>query len=178
MNFLIPRFLVDTGDLINLSVTTPKLADDAVTEVKEATRRAWVYDINVQSIPNAAFTALQFASESYDNGSIHDNAVNNSRLTVPSTYTLARVSAYAIFSSAAGGIRRMRLYKNGVEMSPPVRDTANDLGGGAVIPLRLASPWMVVVAGDYFEIMVDQNSGAALNINAGGDMWASMEVKK
>lgn len=42
-----------------------------------------VYQTGTTSIDGSAYTALAFAAENYDSDAFHDNASNNSRLTVP-----------------------------------------------------------------------------------------------
>ena len=113
-----------------------------------------------QSISNASATILSLNSERWDTDAYHDNATNNSRLTVPSgqggTYI---ISAQASFAFHATGYRRMDVVLNGSTLIfraqyAPTTDEAGMLGI-AIYQL---------VATNYIEMRVYQNSGGALNI--------------
>ena len=128
-----------------------------------------------QSIATATHTKINFSSEEYDTDTIHDNATNNTRLTVPTGVTYVRFTAhgrYGADGTPANSGRSISLYKNGVSLDG-ISDWASidtyDLGEG----MNFSSPVLAVVATDYFELNAWQNSGGALTLS---DIWFSMEV--
>lgn len=143
------------------TIVTAMLADNAVTIAKFQNARARVFMSAVQNIPNAANTVLNFDSESYDTASIHDVAVNNSRLTVPAGYSgYAKLAAQALWTNSTGA-RLLLLRKNGGTI------VLEDTSGIGLNYHSIVSGLIPVVAGDYFEILARQDSGAAQNINSG-----------
>lgn len=61
------------------------LADAIDTTVENYNNppRVLVYDFGGHSLTGAAYNTIAFDQERYDTHSMHDNAINNSRLTVP-----------------------------------------------------------------------------------------------
>ncbi len=84
------------------------------------------------------------------------------RFIVPADVTLVRVSGNINFVANAAGIRNVQINKNGVgfDMSGAVRVDAAAVG---VTTLNVTTGIVEVVAGDYFELQVQQTSGGALN---------------
>jgi len=123
-----------------------------------------VYRSTQQSIPNAAFTALSFDTVRYDTSG-QWSAANPTRLTcqIAGTYS---VWANFVFLTAAGGQSRFgQIVKNGTQ--------AISKTGLNAVTITAAAPSVAIPAlvqlnvGDYLEVQVYQDSGAALNI------WAS-----
>lgn len=114
------------------------------------------------SINNTTWTSIALNSERFDTSSFHDNASNNSRLTVPTglggTYLIGGNGAFA---ASATGERGMRIWLNGTtrihdEMRTAVADVA--------LPTRLTAVTLYqLVATDYVELQLWQDSGGALN---------------
>lgn len=108
---------------------------------------------STQTFAQNAYTAINFDAEVYDDlhslGSLHDNATNNSRITVPSGfdgYWLVAVSVFSGFSSGGSPIE-LGVAKNGgfttfKTMLGAVLDGTFD-----IIP---------AVAGDYFQCIIKQ----------------------
>jgi hypothetical protein len=135
-------------------------------------RGAHVTRSTSQSIPNSTSTAVAWDSEVSDTDAIHDTATNNSRLTVPSGVTVVRLIGATDWFSAAGSYRICQIKQN---------------SGGAIVandyraPIfesyaTLTSGPVAVIAGDYFELFVQQDSGGALNFNANARAWFKMEI--
>ena len=108
-----------------------------------------------QSIPDATATIVTFDTETFDVGGYHDNATNNSRLTITTTgyYLLSFMIGWSI---NATGQRSTRITKNGTIVSfytnsPNARDQAY-------------STIVSATASDYYELSAYQASGAALNL--------------
>lgn len=108
---------------------------------------------------------VAFESEITDTDGYHDLAVNNSRLTVPAGKGgLFTVVALVTFDFNATGLRKLGIYKNN-SLIWQRTDAASASGSTTVneeFTLSLAD-------GDYVEVRVAQNSGAALNLLASAD---------
>ena len=114
-----------------------------------------------QSIGTGAWTALTFASEEYDNGSMANVPTQNTRITVP-TGAGGRylVSASSSYDANATNGRWLALYKNGVNIYYCNVPGSSLLGGAQ----GLNCSWVIdATAGDYYELWTYQNSGGALN---------------
>jgi len=135
---------------------------DAKVALATYTAGALVFHTINQTIPNTTETTLVFDSEVFDTDVIHDNAVNNDRLTckTPGKYL---VQAGAGYLTSAVGRRRLRLYKNGA------RQATNTL------PVLAAdfSAWIEIsttvelAVGEYMTIASYQSSGGNLDILGG-----------
>jgi len=117
-----------------------------------------------QSIANNTNTLVNFNSEEYDTNSIHNNVTNNSRLTIPSGYDgYWSVTGKLTFAGNATGARQLRLNKNG------------SLVANFLVPITGSGEQSIIltntlnlIATDYLEFVVYQNSGGALNLNLSG----------
>lgn len=185
---------VKTADLASLAVTNAKLNNNAVNAVK--VRNGSLTGLDVadgsvgaadlgagsvtpakisgvptvrafhnanQSIPgNAAFTTVLLNSERFDTASMHRTDVDTSRLTIatPGIYLL---TANVTWESNGTGAREVNIRKNGTALIArvvqPGDAAANTTDQSATTVAKLA-------AGDFVEVVVRQNSGAALNILA------------
>ena len=114
-----------------------------------------------QSIPASTVTALAFAGEAYDTDALHDPVTNNNRLTVPAGFNRVRLTGAVIWASSAVGDRIIWFRKNGANF---IGQSAHHLEASTNTEDSIASPVVEVVAGDWFELVVFQNSGAALNL--------------
>lgn len=116
-----------------------------------------------QSIPNNAFTTMTFDAEDFDNLSGHDTVTNNSRYTVPTGWGGKYIlGGGACFEINATGARGCAWAKNGalINGSQMMIPSSGSLLT-TLIPAR--SLEVQLAAGDYIELQVYQNSGAALN---------------
>ena len=124
-----------------------------------------------QSISNNTTTTVSFNQESFDTSGFHDNATNNSRITIPS----GKAGKYLLtfntnMDGASAGGREAIFKKNGTAI------TYNAPGsGGSIAITGFWSPNVSVVAdaavSDYFEVVVYQSSGSAKSIQ--GDDWTT-----
>jgi hypothetical protein len=116
-----------------------------------------------QSIADATDTTLSFDTEALDTGGTHDNATNNSRITIPtgeSGYWL--FVAVVEFAANAIGTRKVSVRFNGSAIFGQTQVPAATAGNATWITVPvLLNPG----AGDYLTIVVSQNSGGALNVN-------------
>lgn len=141
-----------------------------------AFRGALVSKNNAQSVPDNTNAAVSWETEEYDTDSIHDNATNNSRLTVPTGVTRVILRANIKWAANATGRRNTVILKNGLSFAgaPAVEQQAPT--GPASVGQNLVSAPVLVTATDFFEVSVVQTSGGNLNINLGTESWFSMEV--
>jgi hypothetical protein len=116
----------------------------------------------VQSIPNATDTILTFNSEAWDTDGFHSTSSNTSRITIPAglggKYLVTMNTLPAL--NGTGG-RYLEIYKNGARL-------VNDIGmaGDAADYVNVAGTFVVnLVATDYIEMLVYQDSGGPLNFN-------------
>lgn len=131
-----------------------------------------------QSITNATTEAVSWNAEEYDTDSFHSTASNYSRITIPtgSGITKVRFSCNIVFATDATGYRGAHLYKNGASY-PMGGIRVSKQAAGNPDGLFGMSGILTVSEGDYFEITVYQNSGAALSLLYLYS-WFAMEVIK
>jgi hypothetical protein len=124
---------------------------------------ARVYHNTTQTNADSTTAALAFNSERYDTDAFHDNATNNSRLTVPSgqggTYL---ITAHLEWDTNSTGYRSIGIRVNGTDIIAIQRFTS--LGGGFATPQSVSTVYNLAVA-DYVEAIVRQNSGGTRTIN-------------
>lgn len=199
---------VDTAELVDDAVTSAKLAaDTAVTVVaadkvvikdvsdadnlKTVTaqsianlaagagsfRGALVYFSGTQNIVTSTFTALDWDTEDYDTDAIHDNVTNNSRLTVPGGVTRIQLFGQIKWNANGTGYRIAMMQKNGADFIGMGENTQQPTSSGNTTNV-LITPTISVVATDYFEVEVWQNSGGNLAVNgdSGRGTWFGMRI--
>lgn len=175
---------VDASDFTKLSQVTASAAElnllTGITTNDLNFRGALVFLDANQSILDATSTDINFDQESYDTSSIHDNIVNNERLTVPSGVTKVRLSARCAFQTSSANLE-IWISKNGSisytgMSSNSWTNSVGILGGNAK---TFNSPVLTVIAGDYFSLTVRHDAGFAINVTGeatGYLTWLSMAV--
>ena len=149
-----------TGEIQDGAVTTAKLADSSVTAAKLAGMpAARVYNSAAISISHNLDTVLTFNSECFDTDAIHDTITNPSRL-VCKTAGLYLIVGHVRFASNPTGFRYIYIRVNGTT-SLGVQETPAVSGVPTI--LSVATLYQLAV-NDYVELVVFQNSGAALNV--------------
>ncbi len=109
-----------------------------------------------QSINNTTWTAISWNQEDYDTDNMHDNSTNNSRLTA-TTAGKYMFGLSILWASNNTGGRMVAIYKNGSEILR--------YRNSAVSATEFFTSGIVeMVATDYAEIFVHQDSGSALNV--------------
>lgn len=163
---------VSAGDFFECQAFTTEArtiqADDAswfqIEEIPAGTKYALVNKVATQALSAATFAAVAFgtSSEIADTNSFHDNVTNNSRLTVPSGVTKARVSfGLAGASQSDQLIGEVRM--NGTAALPGLpRQETDTAGTDAVCGF---GAWVDVVAGDYFELFAYSQLAQTLPIS-------------
>ena len=112
------------------------------------------------SVANSTATAVPMNAEIYDTDAFHSTTVNNTRITIPAGkggYYLVQVNAQ--FGANSTGTRQALVYKNGASFfeAPQVGGLATGTGPIGVTVMNL-------IATDYLELFVFQNSGGALTV--------------
>ena len=134
--------------------------------------RCSAYSNAVQSVPDTAVTALTLNAEDYDVGSMHSNATNISRLTVPAGQGgLYLIIGSTTFAANAVGYRDLLIRKNG---STFLREKLIETDNGVYYITLEVTTVAVLAAGDYVELTVQQNSGGNLNVGSATRYSASM----
>ena len=141
-----------------------------------AFRGALVFLDANQSLTDAVPAALSFEQETYDTDSIHDNATNPTRLTVPSGVTKVRLTGQIAYAAGTSGLRQARIEKDGAQLEGTPQVSVVSAGSDY---LNVTSAVLPVAGGNYFELIGLQISGGALNAvgSAGGvSSWFGMEI--
>ena len=119
-----------------------------------------VYKSSATTIGNATWTNVPYEAENFDTTSFHDNSTNNTRMTIPTGKDgKYLVTANLSFDSNASGIRASMIRKNGADYTKGVW-----IGAFSESASLVASATLDLVAGDYVEMQVFQNSGGNLNL--------------
>jgi hypothetical protein len=130
-------------------------------ELSHAIPAARVTRTSAQSIPDSLNTSLAFDQERYDTAGLHDNATNNSRLTAPVTGIYAVTAQFTWGGSAGAGSRFAGVMKNGSTLIARSQELAGDDDENITTQVLL-------LAGDYVEVVVLQTSGGSLAVAANG----------
>ncbi|KKL07858.1 hypothetical protein LCGC14_2581790, partial [marine sediment metagenome] len=122
---------------------------------------ARVFNSGNLTISTATDTALTFDSERFDTNTIHSTSSNTSRLTVKTA------GKYSIWGNVSWGInttgfRQVWIRLNGSTAIGVVRKAQSE--SDAII-MQVSAPYDLAVD-DYVELVVHQNSGGALNVEA------------
>ena len=136
---------------------------------------ALVKRATAQTIANNTDTALSFTTETYDIYPDYYASAQPTRFTVPSGVDYVRLSCSVAWTGGATGSKRIaKIGKNGsfgydglLWIEQPSCDWQRVTAISPVIP---------VVAGDYFELFVNQNSGGNLDVQGGANTWFSIEA--
>jgi hypothetical protein len=112
-------------------------------------------------------TAIAFDAEEYDTDGYHDNASNNTRLTVPSGVSYVRLHAIvSVTGLSAGEFAFLEIYKGGLAMTPQV--TAIYMTGSSLTApsVMIFTPVLAVSAGNYFEVRLQVATDTSITITA------------
>ena len=138
--------------------------------------RVRVYNSAAISIPHDTATALTFNSERFDTDTMHSTAVNTGRITFTTAGTYL-VGATLQFADNATGNRQVAIRLNGSTLLDVRTFPAYSTGGGSMLGTATLYAFS---AGDYVEVRVYQNSGAALDVVASGnhspEFWAILQA--
>jgi len=113
-----------------------------------------------QSIADNTNTALGFNSERSDTDAVHDNTLNNSRLSCKTAGTYLIGGSFA-FAASPTGIRQISILLNGTTTIAAQRVPAS-----SVDTMLSISTVYALAVNDYVQLFAYQNSGGALSVNA------------
>jgi hypothetical protein len=118
-----------------------------------------IFGTGTQSISNATQTAITWNSESFDTDAFHSTSTNTSRITIPA----GKAGKYLIsglieVSNTTTGSWQLSIYKNGSITRGFILDASD------VFPSAQLSHVLDLVATDYVEIFIWQNSGTSQTI--------------
>jgi len=134
-------------------------------------QRCHVYRSAAKAITSqAALTPMDWDTEAYDIGGIHDNATNNQRLTVTSAAAnrgVVQLLAQIEWAAGTTGYRRVVIRNGTTILAEDTRNGTNTIETRQQVKVTDNAP----VAGDYYECLVAQTQGTNLNVNNG--QWIS-----
>lgn len=114
-----------------------------------------------QNISNSTLTAITFANENFDTDNFHSTSSNTQRITIPTGKSgYYQVNGSVRWDTNTTGSRSVYVYKNGSDVG------SNYCTPSAVNPSNALSLILYLVAGDYIELSVFQNSGATRTVLA------------
>lgn len=160
---------LNTGQVLTAAIWQQLVDNDAYWKDRvDNPARAVVLHNTTQSIATSTATAVVWNTETSDSASIHSTSVNTSRATIPSgeggTYIIV---GYLDWAANATGIRQAYIRLNGTTVLTNEMDNA--VAGGGTTP-QVVTAVYPLAATDYVEIIGNQTSGGALNINANSRM--------
>jgi hypothetical protein len=120
---------------------------------------ARVYRDNVQTIPTGAWTPVEFDHETYDTDSIHDNVVNNSRLTCKTAGKYI-ITGSVTWDGHIGHQRGVSIYLNNATFLAISFSDASTVGYWA----GCVSAIYDLAVNEYVELTVTQSTGGNLNL--------------
>lgn len=119
-----------------------------------------------QSIANNTVTAIALNTEQFDTSSMHSTTVNNSRFTIPTGYTGKWLfTAVSGFDPLTAGNMILRFYVNGSSIGLAI--FTGNTNAGTLTSTSITNV-LNLVAGDYVELMIYQNSGIAATTMVSG----------
>lgn len=145
-----------------------------IEEIVAGQKYALVYRSTNQSIPDSAFTAIEWDSEVADTDSFHD-AGSPTRLTVPSGCARARLTFNLRNPSSTTAQCICRVTKNGSPNIPGLPAYENNTAG--TDSLNGMGAWVEVTPGDYFELEFYQDSGGSVSLADHDTLWFCIEAE-
>jgi hypothetical protein len=115
------------------------------------------------SIAHDTVVPVPFDSEEWDTDSIHSVSANTSRLTA-STPGKYLVFGHAVWDVNGTGVRRIGIQKNGADVLVSERGIPM---AAETMPMAITTH-CELAAGDFVELVVDQDSGGPLDIIVSG----------
>lgn len=146
----------------DLGIPGASLDPGSVTKSKtESRNRCKATATGTVVASGGASTAIQFNGEDFDTASMHDNATNNTRITIPSGGDVGfwLLTAQISFPANATGHRKLDILENGVSIAQVDVGTA---GGGNPTVLPILAVLNAPAVGNYYEVAATQLSGGNL----------------
>lgn len=120
------------------------------------------------TVANNTITAIPFNAEVYDAATpLHDNATNNTRITVPTGFGGRWMLGGSIYSGDPTGFAvSLYCYRNSIATGTLI--ASKSIAAGVVDTLVCVD---TASAGDYWEWCAYQNTGVSKNLSAGGILY-------
>lgn len=122
--------------------------------------RCSAYHSTTQSLTTGTPAAMNFDSEDFDVGAMHDAVTNNNRVTIPANnagiYLLVGGSTFA---ANATGFRELALRKNNATV---VQEAIVAVNSGTQLTTFQVVAVVSLAAADFIDLVATQNSGGAL----------------
>ncbi len=132
--------------------------------------------VNIATV-NSVAKVIPWDTETYDDFTGHDPAVNPSRITIPAGATRCRCIFQAHWAShAVNNVLQQRVLLNGAAAVPDTAVRSVTLGAGNSAFFQCKSYDIDVVPGDYLEAEATQFTGVGINILNTALSWFSVEV--
>lgn len=125
--------------------------------------KASVYHNTTQSIADETETVLAFNAEDFDTGSWHDNATNNSRITVDFTGYVRVTGQWSFTPGTSGHNQRITVYKNGSATNIKAETTNSTSSSTGQTRTIQVSGLLAVSASDYIQLSAWHNFGSSQN---------------
>jgi hypothetical protein len=120
---------------------------------------ASVYKSAAQSISNDTLTTVTWNSEDFDTNSFHSTSSNTGRLTIPVAGKYLINAMIGWDTTGNTNTKTVTMRKNGADLFK-----SNGLGTGSDYQSQSLQYIVNAAVNDYFEILVYQTSGAAINV--------------
>jgi hypothetical protein len=134
--------------------------------------RVSAFHSTTQSINSASATKLNFDSEDFDVGVMHDAVTNNTRVTIPaSNGGVYLVIGGTAFAPNATGYRQLDIFKNNTTILASITVPTNTAGSPSGV--FQVSCLVSLAATDFLELLATQNTGGALNVGSATRSLAS-----
>jgi hypothetical protein len=118
-----------------------------------------VYKSAAQSIPNDTLTTVTWNSEDFDTNSFHSTSTNTGRFTIPVAGKYLINVMIGWDTTGNTNTKTVTMRKNGADLFK-----SNGLGTGSDYQSQSLQYIVSAAVNDYYEILVYQTSGAAVNI--------------
>jgi hypothetical protein len=153
-----------SGAATDGQVLTADGSGGAAWEVNDAagyTQGCRVYnDANIVTSNGVAYT-LTFNSELYDTDTMHSTVSATDRITI-TTSGVYLIWGNVAFAYNANGVRALYIYVNGTTIAARVQ--VDRVGNSSGSTIMQATTIYSLSAGDYLQLVAEQNSGGNLNI--------------
>lgn len=131
-------------------------------------------DLTGQNFTSA--TVIAFDQEVYDTDGYHDNAVQNTRLTVPSGVSYVNLCANVRLANVTGStISQVQIWKNG-SVTYDGTATLDVFTSGTSRQMSATALGVAVTPGDYFEVAVFQVTDTSVDVIAARTTFTIQKV--
>jgi len=118
------------------------------------------YQSGDTTVSNSTDVIIGFNNENFDSNNFHDNATNNSRMTIPSGYAgKYAVWANLAYSGNTSSNRVVQILKNGSVVAESYSGASTSNAFTCWINLN-----MDLAVGDYLQVRTNQGSGSTLTV--------------